>query len=99
MLPPWTAVVILYELEADDDPVIMDGAGSSTDPGYTESPTSFTSTSVPETLDPSCTGSAELTVDLYADLSVDAWEALGLSDDSACVSGRPKVFHINGACK
>jgi hypothetical protein len=72
---------------------------SSTDPGYTESPTSFTSTSVSETLDPSCTGSAELTVDLYADLSVDAWEALGLSDDSACVSGRPKVFHINGACK
>lgn len=37
IIPPWLAVIVIYELEVRDDPITMNGPGSSTAPGYQES--------------------------------------------------------------
>jgi hypothetical protein len=56
VVPPWTAMIVLLELDAEDDPVIMDGdtgAGDETTPGYDESVSTFTgATPITETVDP-----------------------------------------------
>jgi hypothetical protein len=39
--PPWTTVIVLLELTADDDSILLDGAGSATDAGYTEAMVTF----------------------------------------------------------
>jgi len=36
VIQPWTAMILLYELEASEDPLIMDGAGDETRFGYEE---------------------------------------------------------------
>jgi hypothetical protein len=41
MLPPHTGILLVVELEHSDDPVIMDGAGTETSPGYGESLATF----------------------------------------------------------
>lgn len=41
IIPPQTAMIVLVELVHKDDPVIMDGAGSSIKPGYEETTSSF----------------------------------------------------------
>jgi hypothetical protein len=99
LLPPWTAVVILYELEPDDEAVIMDGAGSATEPGYTESPSSFVATKVEETISPLCAGWETFSGDGWMEMTADDWEEFGLSSDDPCIFERPEIYQVNGACR
>mgnify|MGYP003638348851 CR=1 FL=1 len=100
LLPPWTAVVILYELEPDAETVTMDGAGTITDPGYTESVTSITAADpINETLNPMCVVYSTLSPDAYGSLSIDEWEALDMDTTAVCITEQVGLFQINGACK
>ena len=100
LLPPWTAVVILYELEPDAETVTMDGAGTATRPGYTESVTAFTAAdAITETLNPVCVVYGGLSPDTYSSLSVDEWDALAIESDAACITEQVRLYHVNGACK
>lgn len=54
IVPPWTAMLILIELDVSDDPVIMDGPGDSSAPGYEEEVSTFTGAEpIAETISPS----------------------------------------------
>ena len=100
LLPPWTAVVILYELEPDDKAVIMDGAGDATNPGYIERPSSYKAVKVAETIAPVCAGGwTSLTPDIYAGVTEDDWGNLGLVDTAACINENPRIYQINGVCR
>jgi hypothetical protein len=41
MLPPWEAMIMIFELEFADDAILMDGPGDEVDTGYTEDLTSL----------------------------------------------------------
>ena len=49
---PWTAIIIFVELALTDDPIIMDGPGDATKPGFEESTKIFLGTSFSETMAP-----------------------------------------------
>lgn len=42
IVPPWTAIILLFELDVADDPVMLVDEGTETTPGYTESVVPFT---------------------------------------------------------
>ncbi len=50
--PPHTVLIVIVELVYADSPVIMDGTGTATDPGYEESQSGFPCMTVSETMDP-----------------------------------------------
>jgi hypothetical protein len=67
IVPPWTTMIVLLELEAEDDPVIMDGAGSETDPGYEESVTTgYGAEPVSETIDGSTSVTERVSIRLIS---------------------------------
>jgi hypothetical protein len=49
---PWTAIIILVELALSDDPIIMDGPGDDTRPGFEETAKIFLGTGFSESIDP-----------------------------------------------
>jgi len=51
IVPPWTVMIVLVELEYQDEPVIMDGPGDELEPGYTEDLSGFPMMVVEETID------------------------------------------------
>ena len=52
IIPPHTLMLVLVELDHADEPIIMDGPGSDTNPGYTESVRSFQCMVTADTLTP-----------------------------------------------
>jgi hypothetical protein len=65
IIPPWTAMLLIYELEADGDYVTMDAPGDESRPGYTEVTTSFTGAEpVGDSIDPATYVSETITLRL-----------------------------------
>lgn len=53
VIPPWTCMIVLLEIEVDGETIVLEGEGSETEPGYTESITTGSGMEpVTESIDP-----------------------------------------------
>jgi len=67
IIPPWTAMILIYELDAETDVVTMDGPGDETSPGYLETLEKFSAGEpITDNIDPATFISEQVTLRLVA---------------------------------